>query len=815
MSEKDLIISEATYQGYPVEALEIDRKPGVTGDYGYVDLDLEFAKEIFVRPDFRLWQAWNRPEPAGPFSLFVESTLSTPTITDEPDVRPVKGFLRGGPLAMKSTDGNGPIGEPIRLNPIFLAPGSFDEIEADLEKAIEHKEGRLRLNVTDIRHFWQRNGTPVFGRYNMTLPNGKPDKSTVDPVTEELVPAFRFFRYLCRCLPGSPALSKDSDVFNEKDFRPPVKVDMTMQLPVFWMARLLEAYDLELHLSHLSEVVLKKRGRQHQVRRFRSVPGERPKPLPAPVLPDNPVEEKRVDYVLDRPEGVTVVGDRRRRRYVLVCSPAFIDENGRPRLMKDLDKLWGYSIEKAQEQALLGAEKAYENIQGADSEQHFTRVQIARKYFFKLYIPNTLFVTPPFAEVEGGPVSDYWPDDLAPHPWLPMEEPWWLPEELKKMPDVKREDPKTPVNAGNEGLIETGIVVRANILDQRHVLDLKAVKRLIDTLLDRQRGLKVRLTVLRDQKKVESERFTKLLKPDEFKEFGPFADIAAFIAKARDLLVETLGITVSDSVRRVHDFEAKNRLIRRIDDSLLRFEVRSVEEELLLVEKEIEKIKENREALERDLKDYGFAKLWINVPWGTVEQSRYSIQKEKGFIQFDDVVGVMEVPGTYDPELTKLISPGHVEVTYEAEQKLGAPDEMTFFTFMAPLPGRETEGPSIVRVSEPSTLKPTVIEDKDLVIHEDEFGNALNVQTVSEKASRLARSILDQPTKQTGYAYKYPGFQKVVTDDSVNQVSWSFEEGEAFTSILANNPDMDAGHESLSRKKTSEELLYGKKLRPR
>jgi hypothetical protein len=810
MADNDLTISEATYQGYTVHGLSLDRKPGVTSDGGFVEVDLEDVKQILVRDDFRLWQAAELKEAAGPFPMQVQKQLARPTVTDSLPPS-AKGFKRGGTLIMKTTTKGAPL-DPVILSPMFLAPSGIEETEEDLESAIEHREGRLRVNLVDFRHFWQENGTPVFGRYNLLRANGKFDEETLGPGGEPWS-ASDVFDYVTYCLPGSPAIDKASDVFDETNFPPPVDVDMKLELPVEWLKRLLDTYALECHLTHNSQILLKKRGTKHQVRKFRRSPGAAPAPLPAVILPDNPPEEKKTIFILDRPEAVMIVGERRQRRVTATCVACFIDEDQKARKMQDLPTLWGYSLEEAQVQSLLRSEKAYDDIEGKDANQKFARIRIARKYFFKLYVPEMFFTRPPappgFGPLQQQAPAEFWPDEKDTHPFLPMKDPWWVPKELKDIGAVPRPgDPGPGVNRDDDALVETDIIVRANIIDQRHVTDVEAVKELVNSFLERHEKVKQELQRERDAKKKRLEDLVQHKKPNEFRYLGPLEEVGVTLGEGLDVAVAA--VQTLFGVENILQKEARLRSGLETDKLVMDFEIRELDEKILAVEKDIQKLKANLTAIIRDLEDYGFARLWVNVPWGVVDDARFTVQKERGFVIFNEVVGVMEALGTYDKELTKLNSPGHVQVTYMTDVVLGAPEEFTTFTFMAN-PKPEEANPILVRISNPTVLKPAVVRDEDLAIYEDEFANPMNIKSVATKAASLARAALDLPRQQVGYSYLYPGFHRVVTDESVNSVAWQFDGDVGTTKIIANNPDIDSGIAALSRKKRAEDLIYGKK----
>ncbi len=796
---------QVTYQGYDALACSVNRKPGVTSDHSWVDLATEDVKRIVVREDFRLWQSVGVKDAVGPIPLPVARRLLRPTITTPP-LPGAEGFLRGGLLEMQtSVDERTEQDGSFKIFFMFLAPSGMEEIEEDLSDALLHNKGRLRVNLVDFRHFWRNHGSPMFGRYNIVNENGKFDFRTIQAGGEPWSAA-DVFDWIAISLPGSPAIHRASEI--NGSVPAPVNLDMKGELPVEWLSKLLDAYGMECHLTFDHQLFIARRGASHTVRRFRFRNGDQAQALPMSALPENPIAEKKTIFVNDRPEAVMVVGERRQRRWTARYEPAFIDEDQQVRRMADLDLLWGYSLDAALEQALQPPEKSYEDVPG-DPAQRFARIRIAKKDFFKLYAPSFLFqgVQPTGGQAPppGGPVgapADYWPFETERHPLMPMKDPWFLPAEMTLL----ARDGSTGGAAPEEReLLQTEIIVRANQIAQRYGSDISSILAAGSQQIANLEAQETRLNRLKREKDTRLQALKDLVKPDEFIRIGRGGPTiqSATLAKGVDQLLSNIAF---GDIERVLRESANLRAYLDLDIQTIETEIQKIDEQLVRTREATAEQRGKLQGISGAISAYGFARLWMNIPWGTVDVGDYTIQKERGLILFNDVVGVMSSPATYDLENVKLIDDGQVELTWMTEVLLGTPEEFSTWTFIADRAGGP---PKLCRVSELTFTKPFVVAVEGLTMYENEVGEVLNARAAAEKAARYAVPLLSAPRQQVGFTYRYPGLWGAVTDGAVNQVTWELQDGIGTTSIVANNPDQDVGWASVTRKRHEEALIYG------
>jgi hypothetical protein len=778
-----------TFQGIPVQAARIERKPGLSPDFGTLEFFLEHLKGADVEADFRLWGAAGFKESAGPFTMHVLASARGPGKTTTSDATP-NGIKRGGALTLKTRLNNQQTSDSkVTLTPLFLTSSAIEEMQEDIDENVPHTKGRVRMTVTDIRYWWREFGTPVYGRYNMVLDNAQIDAATVDPSTGEPWSILKVIDYLCVCLPGQPRVTFSKRIL-ASDPNPPMNLDMKMELPAVWLERLLLAYGWELHLSNNSNVYIARRGDEHTLDSFPSTPGGSPRGLG--------VEKnyrKKTQYILERPEAAVVVGGQRERRVRMAYEPAFIDEDNEVRRMADLPALWGYSVEQARASACLKSEKAYADIPARDIIQKNARTKIAQKDFFKLYAPSALFGNQGLfgsGPVSSGTTRDYWRFEKRKHPFFPAQDAWWTPNELAAM-GVSN---KTPASAV---LVKTGAIIRANLIRQRYYPSADDVQSQYEAWRQRQNEAKNALLQQLSQKRQEAAAISAS-EPD-WESMSQFDKTKATLSRGQDRLLELIDRDVAYMNRQQEKGLAEKKQIQQ-----------RIAKEAAAIGKQIDEINESLDenavkvsAIVNSVAKYGFARLWVNVPWGIVEEGEAEFDPETGLVMFQDIVGIMEAPSTYDRESINLIADGIVEVTFGTKVFRHHPADWSIWTFRAV----DGEKPALVRISEASNLRPYRIEDENLVVHENEAGVALNADEAAERAADLAASVLGSTTKQDGYAYSYPGFWNVSTSDDINSVGWEWDGDVAHTLIQANFPEHFSFSTSLARKREREKLIYG------
>ncbi len=811
--------SSAKYQGVTVQAGFMDRRPGLTGDIGFLDFNLADLKAIKVTQPFRLWLDGRFTETPGPLTIQAAKKLrqqaqpTTPT-TSTPSRK--DGLDRGGGLTLttKVDNGTNTDNNVTEMRGIYLLPSGIEELESDNDNAFSHSEGIVRVPVTDIRHFWAENGTPVYGDLNVLLENGQFDETTTkDGQTPWSLK--EFLDFLCLGLPGSPNIS--GKVLDDSTRGVPINIKMRLELPSYWLSEPIDAFGLELHLTFGAAVYFAERAKKHTPRSFARDAGGN-----ASALGVNPAVEKKTVFVLDRPESVMVVGSLRQQRIRRQFIPVFIDEDQKVKRMADLKSHWGYSFDQALGQAMIREDKAYEDIPGKDLAQRFARQKIAKAHFFKLYAPLSLFNTdqgggtrPGAPVATAGGVGVYWDFSKKKCPFLPALDPWWTPDELKDLNVIAKTGTQTEekANPSNAALIQTNVIVKGNLVRQRATNNIQDALQTVFAFIDSQKAVIARLNAVRSVVK-------KLLDSSVIKENDPMIQISGPVPPEVDALV---GIKYDEFLRSLQGsdgdlikqrYEAVEQMMS--DESkysenmkpIYQAELTAIDQRIVEVERAIGPAEALARSVVSAAAEYGYFRGWVNIPWGIIDPGEYTFDSKTGLLHFREIAAVMESAAVFDRESGVLAGDGNVEVTYNCEYDSGSPTDMTYVVVVADKDGKGTG--HISQMSGITYTKGLVVRDDDLILYSNESGKAMNADIVKDQAARIACSLLKGDPQQDGYYYEYEGLWHVATSEEVNQVTWEFDGDRGRTKITANFPDKvnESGAAAVRLKKLREKIVY-------
>lgn len=600
--------TSGSYQGIALQAWSVDRKPGMSSDNSWVEILTSDLKGIDLENQFRPWSSVGRAEPAGPANIYGLLKLIGTVGQTQPRGKPKGGVLqRGGPLILESKSSAGPGGaeEPnlVKLDPMFVSPSGIKELYHDLANAEDHAEGRVRVGLVDVRYWWDKYGTPMYGDYNLVNEYGSYDEAYLNKTTKKPLSLAELLQVLCFCLPGSPRLSTASVVFQKGGFNPPKNIRMRFELPSYWLYKVLEDYGLDIHLTAESNVYIARKADAHQVGYFSTVPGGTEKRIYQAAN-----YEKKTIYSVDKPEGVLVAGGKRQRRATAQCAPAFVDVDGKIRLMEDLSTLWdGYTFTDAMLSRTLPANRAYTDVGGKDARVFARRRAIAEQYFFRYYVPRHMF------KRTGKGAAEFVPISKSRHPMMPMLPPVWRVSEVEGICSV---EPPATKPAADEDLVTTDFVVRASVVREEFTDNLEAFEKFtgdaLKSLSDRKAALGARRNLaIQAEKELEDGRpkiqlnaVQKLLKADEFQ-------VQAF----REYLDATaLGFLIigRENLQKDADWNAQAAIVKQ----QIKDELSLVEEKLKAINTEEKKLKTALTEAVISVREAKFARMWVNVPYG-------------------------------------------------------------------------------------------------------------------------------------------------------------------------------------------------------
>ena len=168
------VFHEAFYQGYPCNAAQYRRSPGLMPEHGYVDISMELLKNKRIRIVGRgvPWRAINGIGVHGGIDirtqLLVEQNFRGQTVTSPPEIKAPENdaFNMFGDLLLRTRRfPSGAIIDEIRYRDVYVDAAGLEEITRDLAQVKEHKRGTIRVPLTDIRK-WHQNMGPLFGKMN-------------------------------------------------------------------------------------------------------------------------------------------------------------------------------------------------------------------------------------------------------------------------------------------------------------------------------------------------------------------------------------------------------------------------------------------------------------------------------------------------------------------------------------------------------------------------------------------------------------------------------------------------------------------------
>lgn len=209
-----------TYQGYPCKAVSFRRTEGLSPDFGFVEMDYSVLSSLTIALDKAdiPWRPASGAAMACPLSIQAWFKRVGTTVTDgdprQPAVAPPKGKLGlfGDLVGVTSIDGKAR-GEQ-RYTDIYVDDSGIEEVFTNLAQMREHKRGRIRIPITDIRKFYPHYGAAV-QRINTHLSSGEPDPYGLKDGKTAWT-AVEYIRWLFSQLPGSPVVVNISELLKLK-----------------------------------------------------------------------------------------------------------------------------------------------------------------------------------------------------------------------------------------------------------------------------------------------------------------------------------------------------------------------------------------------------------------------------------------------------------------------------------------------------------------------------------------------------------------------------------------------------------------------
>lgn len=822
------VINSATYQGYPVKSVLWKRSEGLGAEVGSVVVDYSVLKQLGLGTPMVPWTGddGGADIPGGMvISDWWELFGKRPgTRSDhKPFKVPAAGLGISGPLILTSKFLDGKT-ETVQYDEIFVL--NAEEISDNLAKVLEHKEGEIRIDLTDVRHFYGRYGV-IIGRINCRLDNGKYDPKTVKKpgavigegrtVTREEIDgeAWSFkdvIQYLFSQLPGGPSVTFMPKGM-EKDLPEPEEIDHIGSNAATVLQGVLDNYGLIAKLQPNGTYLVCRRNDDNFLK-----PGEVAPEINKKKSAERLAYEKLTVNRLDTPGCVMVLGGRLVRQETVGYVPVFKDLDGRWYLLSDIDKVWdGYDIWKVNRQAAKTPGKYFhdvppEPIQEDVSERtldsiirtgkgirgfsagrsqddlHFGRRRILREQAYRVYAPIGLFDNAPINR-NGAPwFSDASSSSIS---YLPLGDVPLLESQVgEPVPGARK-------IKGDQGkIILSPPVVRGTMLGEAVFTDVAQIVKAYQGVIDGWRIclndhtlaitlIKSRLGTLKDDK-IKADR---LAATAEFVESGLMSRLSnSFLGRVGDPLGQ--GAAHRKLSR---EFMARAEKIR--------FATRSIEIGLEISQEVSESRKLNAEKMIKELevrRGEDLVRLAVvgglkgvgQLPYGTIPSTAFSLDSRTGILTFTkDVCCTVDRPVVYDRDQLTVYGDGMVSVTFGHPVNDNATSDFTSIIF-----SRDGRGSvDVAGANRPTGVKAQVIRDPDLVMYISGDGEPMNLQDCIDQARKKAEPLLQGPDVLDGHRNEFDGFVPCVLERGVNSVQYVWpakdpEGGTAFTYVATHSP---------------------------
>lgn len=799
-----------TYQGYPATAFQLRWDAGLEPSSGFVDLNLEDVEKILIDVKAIPWGGNVYP---GLLSIQAFQSLKPTTVAESPGakVHQGPGFGNFGDLVLKSFDGEGSWHTPITYSRIFIAESGIEEIQRDIARVRLHQEGKIRVQITDVRMFYRKYGA-LLQRFNCRRPGGEFDQITLKRKSGAATSGSQAVRpdvasgggsgpgqtvvagqesgdsyspwtiqelmkFLFAQLPGGPTILAHSDLMKD-ELEPPVDIIGEGEPIVEWISKLLSQYGYEAHLMPDSQTYLIMRlGKKVEYGKIATAPDQ------WETITDCHYERKTV-WLKNRPPAVSVIGKRRIRRASTFYIPVFQSaDDGMFYKLSAVESVYGYPLSKVNKQVMVGHEKNFRDVPPIGTRKGFMRGMSLRKGAYKMYAPAGAFP-------DGKNRATL--QDLQRQPFMPMKKcPVYL-DELKAWMGMESDVEEN--QEGDKGPFAlVAPIVRAYRYGKGFFKDFSKMKEHFDAVMSYvDREVHWAQTALNW---VEA-RLTKVNLD------GPQHDLTPGKLNVRKYLGLTDQILKFFDQELARDAELTALIDKEKADKLAEEEAvlsgrKPTREEIQIANESLARAKAWQKAVSAEFSKYAqaFQKGGVELakcqqPWGFIPRGDYSINTQTGIIIFGEPAVRCLQPFLLDPDRGEVYADGAVTVTFGHELNTNMPQDFTTVSF-CPDADNPDEGaqPVCVSLCYPTAMPAHVELASNLQLYEDQTGVPFNKSACVSEASSYAHGVLKMAQRVDGYTYELDGLRKAVLEGGVNTIEHKLEEsGLAYTHVYVNAP---------------------------
>lgn len=799
-----ILVHSVTYQDYPCKAVRWGRSDGLEPGMGWVIVDYAVLKDLKLEVAAVAWTGDDGgadvPGGLGIFDWWELFGKRPGTRTaDKPFSPPGSGLKLSGPLIFRtSTEGGGAV-ETARFDGVYCV--NAEEVAKNLARAREHKEGEIRIDIADVRWFYQKYGT-IIGRINCRRENGSYDPRTIKvpgsriarggttTASERDGTPWSFeevMRYLFSQLPGSPSVN----LTGLTNMPPPEEINHVGSNAAAVLDALLDNFGLVPKMQPNGTYFVARKNAKFLTR------GQISRAVGKAESPTHIAYEVKSASRIDTPAVVMVLGGNRYRAQTLGYVPVFRDVDGKLYRLSDIAKVFdGYTIDQVNAQAAKTPSKHFQDVppqpfkgsvsrgvvtsrlgapgtvQGqAQDTLHYARRRILREQAYRLYAPMLLFEGKAPTNAKGAP---YFSDlDDATFEFLPMGP---VPVLESKLPEILAKGGAKKVRGDKGRVILAPPIVRGAMLGEALYTD--------NGEIAAQHNAKIHgweLCVDVANVHLATAKFRLLHLFEEALGADAQAAVAEFIESS---LIQKL--TGSQTVFSRPFLERARKANKYIDGqaALLLIELQVQEARVKSIEEKIKELEKNRATDFAALQLAGGVQGVEQVPFGVIPENAYSLESATGILIFDKPCCMVDHALVFDQEDLTVLFDGMVSVTFGHPVDNNEPSDFTSVLFMADGNG----GSKLCGVSRPSAVKPYVVRDSDIVLYEDEEVQALNLKDCVAQAERKAKPVLDGANTTEGFVTQFSGFVPCVLERGVNSVQFEWDGGAAYTYVAVHSP---------------------------
>ena len=841
---------ETFFQGFPCVNSSYRRSAGFLPEFGYVDVHLRHLRQMRLVPRTVPWRSANGFSGEAQFDILAWSRAkSRATVTEStPDFgAPAGGGLnRFGTLVMRTLDRQGAKIDEIVYKDVYVAESGIEEITRGLSRIRDHKEGLVRIPLTDIREY-SDHGSLVC-RINVGLDTGALDPLTAKDGKREPWPFVEVVEFLFSQMAGNPSVNRDSDLY-EGEYDAPSDIIGEGEPAREHLEKLLTRRGMIAQMQpDCSWAVNHKYSKRPKYNEISTAV----KKVSSQLLPIH--YERKTITIPKRPAAVMVLGKRRVKRITVSYVPVLQDTDGRWYKMADLVARWGYSMEKLNAQIFNsgyrfvdvpptpkrssdGGESAAADgptttstdggtistsggfsgpsAAGGDGDGgqrgggggrvHMQRVKILETAYTR-YLPAFLFAPGGAAPETHGPAAR---DPRTEHvPFLPIQGAAWYLDELA---NAGIGFPKDQVRKGDQGsYVVLDPVVRAQAIGHTMFSDWDEIERQYDE--------RVKASDAESAESDEALSFYRRLQEDialQIKraelvapETVDDAKLAARGLKAsgKDLVKlgddvriagAEVGVTLTNGERDAATKESHSNkeailAAKEMADAAAKAvdQRRTADAKLALKLKDIKEVFEKRMAI----------RAWFNVERHVRPRGSYRLDQETGLLESSELLCQMDKP-VFFGGTANAVDDGHVSVTYGYELDDNGVSGYTSFIFV-PQDGEDPTEPATVKCagicrSSPLHAKTVHMNGRLYILDE---GAPVNMNDCLAEAAGKAAAELAVPRVVEGYTYELIGLRKVVVDGATSSVQHFMKGkmGMTHVAVAAPNSRMPLGPANLS-----------------